>query len=77
MALTLPVPFSYTIASTWKQLIEQADGQNFKKGQDVIVSPGRLILQDTAGNAWQITVSTSGVLSATAVTFPVTRGTSG
>lgn len=75
MAMQLPVPAPHDKGATWKRLLEQADNQNFKKGQDIAVSPGRLILTDSAGVTWSIVVSTSGVLSATQVTL--NRGTSG
>lgn len=76
MSLQLPLPWSPGHMPTWAQLLQQADLQNFKKGQDIIVSPGRLVLTDSNGVTWQITVSTSGVVSASHVTLPA-RGTSG
>ena len=75
MALHLPVPRPHDAGATWKRLLEQADVQNYKRGQDIAVSPGRLIITDTNGATWAVVVSTSGVLSTTAVT--ISRGTSG
>lgn len=47
--------------------IEQADAQNFKRGQDVEIAGGAaLILTDAAGNRFRITVI-AGVVTATAM----------
>jgi hypothetical protein len=47
--------------------IEQADLQNHKRGRDLFVSPGRLILQSPDGTQWSITVDDLGDLSAEAL----------
>ncbi|WP_028219229.1 hypothetical protein [Paraburkholderia oxyphila] len=73
MALNLPIPL---VGNTWKQQLEQADKQNLKANADVIIGglpsnarQPRLILMDSSGGAWQITVSTTGALSTTKVTL--------
>lgn len=59
--LQLPTTFQ---APQWKQKIEQADGENRKIGSDVELHKERLILADSTGVRWVISVSSSGVLSA-------------
>jgi hypothetical protein len=50
-----------------RSLIEQADGQNFKRGQDVEIAGGAvLILSDESGRRFRITV-VSGAVTATAL----------
>ncbi len=50
-----------------RTLIEQADAQNFKRGQDVEIAGGAvLILTDAAGNRFRITV-VAGVVTAAAM----------
>lgn len=48
-------------------LIEQADGLNHKKNQDVEVGAARLILRAPNGSRYSITVDNSGNLGATAL----------
>jgi hypothetical protein len=48
-------------------LIEQADGLNHKKNQDVEVGAARLILKSPNGTRYSITVDNSGNLGATAL----------
>jgi hypothetical protein len=47
--------------------IEQADRRNHKKGQDVEIGEGRLILTSPNGTRYNVTVSDLGNLSATAI----------
>lgn len=48
--------------------IELADKQNMKRLEDIeIVAPRRLILRSPDGSRWQIEVSNTGTLSATAL----------
>ena len=49
-----------------RAMIEQADAQSFKRGQDVEIGGAALILSDAAGQRFRITV-VSGVLVVTAV----------
>jgi hypothetical protein len=48
-------------------LIEQADGLNHKKNQDIEVGAARLILKSPNGTRYSITVDNSGNLGATAL----------
>lgn len=48
-------------------LIERADQQNHKRGRDIEIHPGRLILTSPNGTRWSLTVDNSGTVSATAV----------
>jgi len=48
-------------------LIEQADGLNHKKNQDIEVGAARLILKSPSGTRYSITVDNSGNLGATAL----------
>lgn len=48
-------------------LIERADEQNHKRGRDVEIHPGRLILTSPNGARWSITVDNSGTVSASAL----------
>ena len=47
--------------------IEMADMQNHKRGRDVEVGPGRLILTSPDGTRWSITVDNAGTISATSI----------
>jgi hypothetical protein len=49
------------------RILQLADQDNYKKTGDLIVDGNRLVLRDSTGAYWQITVSPSGTLSATAV----------
>lgn len=48
-------------------LIEQADGLNHKKNQDVEIGAARLILRAPNGTRYSLTVDNSGTLGATAL----------
>lgn len=50
-----------------RNLIERADVQNRKKGQDVEVLGARLILTSPNGTRYSVTVDNSGNLSTTAL----------
>lgn len=67
--MRLPVPPSRYDQSTEAQrnlTLEQADLQNLKRQADVeVVEPQRLILRSPNGTRYKITVSNTGVLSAT------------
>lgn len=55
-------------APDWKRIIELADQSNVKQGGSFEVGQGRIVLRDSAGGRWRLNVSTSGVVTATAVT---------
>lgn len=48
-------------------LIEQADGLNHKKNQDVEIGAARLILRAPNGTRYSLTVDNSGTLGTTAL----------
>lgn len=47
--------------------LEQADGENLKRGRDIEVGRGRVILTSENGLRWAIVVSNTGALSAVAL----------
>ena len=47
--------------------IELADRENHKRGRDIEVEPGRLILTSPDGTRWNITVDNAGSISATSL----------
>lgn len=46
--------------------LEAADLENFKKGRDIEVSGGRVILTSTGGIRWALVVSDAGALTTVA-----------
>lgn len=75
MPLQLPIPLTPEMSSSWKFKLEQADQANQKIGTDVIVgvkSPrdmrqSRLILVDSSGGQWSLTVDPTGALHTTKI----------
>lgn len=66
MKLPTPRPqYDLTDQANVRRLLEQADQQNLKRGQDIEGS--RVILRSPSGTRYQITVSDAGTLSATAL----------
>ena len=59
--------YSQVDDQTARSLIERADADNLKKGRDIEVSPGRLIIKSPNGSRWSITVSNAGAISAVAL----------
>lgn len=53
-----------------RSAIEREDARNLKKGGNILVGKGALVLTAPNGSLWQITVSNSGALNATAYTLP-------
>ncbi|MDE2475961.1 MAG: hypothetical protein KGO48_12990 [Alphaproteobacteria bacterium] len=53
-----------------RSVIEREDARNLKKGGNILVGKGALVLTAPNGSLWQITVSNAGVVSATAFTLP-------
>jgi hypothetical protein len=47
--------------------IRQADGENFKRGRDVEIGDGRLILTSPNGTRWNITIDNTGALIRTSL----------
>jgi hypothetical protein len=64
---TAPDVYNAIDTNKMKLLIEQADGLNHKKNQDVEVGAARLILKSPNGTRYSITVDNSGNLGATAL----------
>jgi len=64
---TAPQRYDEITFSKTNLLIEQADGLNHKKNQDVEVGAARLILRAPNGARYSITVDNSGNLGATAI----------
>lgn len=71
--MKLPAPSKQYDAANEAQTrsaIEREDARNLKKGGKILVGKGALVLTAPNGSLWQVTVSNSGVLSATAYTIP-------
>jgi len=64
---TAPDVYNAIDTNKMNLLIEQADGLNHKKNQDVEVGAARLILKSPNGTRYSITVDNSGNLGATAL----------
>lgn len=47
--------------------LEQADLENHKRGRDMYVAPGRLILTSPNGTLYEVKVDDTGALSATSL----------
>lgn len=70
MSMLLPKPppkYSQDVEARRNLALTTADDGNRKKGADIELSTDRLILHASDGSRWQITVSTSGVVGATAL----------
>ena len=68
--MQLPIPptqYSKDVEVRRNLAVTTADLANRKKGTDIELTTDRLIIHDSAGNRWQITVSTSGVVGASAL----------
>lgn len=74
--MKLPSPaqqYDATGEANFRKILEQTDAQNYKRNQDVeigskkITPPNRLILCSPNGSKYEILVSNSGVLSASAL----------
>lgn len=53
-----------------RSAVEREDARNLKKGGNILVGKGALVLTAPNGSLWQITVSNSGVLGAIPYTLP-------
>lgn len=68
--MKLPLPqgqYSRVSEIDRNRVLEQADQWNHKRGQDIEVSPARLILTSPNGTRYSVTVDNAGTLSATAI----------
>lgn len=62
--MILPQQFA---APEWRRILQAADASNVKQGGSFEVGPGRVVLTDSTGVRWQLTVSTAGAVAATKV----------
>lgn len=53
-----------------RSAIEREDARNLKKGGNILLGKGALVLTAPNGSLWEVTVSNSGLLSATSYTLP-------
>lgn len=51
----------------WQRQIERADDENLKRGRDIEMGAGRVILRSPNGTRFALTVDDSGTLTATEV----------
>jgi hypothetical protein len=65
--MKLPDPgnrFDQSREAERNRMLEQADGLNHKKGRDIYVAPGRLLLTGPNGEVWPVTVTETGQINA-------------
>ena len=62
-----PLTYDSRDEAETRRTIESADLQTHKRNQDVEIGDGRLILKDINGVRYNITVSTVGALTVTAI----------
>tara|TARA_R110002020_G_scaffold44181_1_gene127702 strand:+ start:17054 stop:17260 length:207 start_codon:yes stop_codon:yes gene_type:complete len=62
-----PEQYSASYQSSMNLDLEQSDGLNHKKNQDVEVGAARLILRSPNGTRYSVTVDNSGNLSAASI----------
>lgn len=68
MKLANPAPvYSRADELERNRALELADMQNHKRGRDIEVGAGRVIVKSPDGTRWEITVSNAGVVGASAV----------
>lgn len=65
MKLPAPAPrYEPSREADRNRQLEQADLENHKRGRDMYVAPGRLILTSPDGTFWEVKVDDAGALSA-------------
>jgi hypothetical protein len=52
---------------TVRSILEKTDMENHKRGRDVEISPGRLVIKSPDGTRWSIEVDNSGNVSASSL----------
>jgi len=68
MKLPIPAPrYEMGRESERNRALEQADQQNHKRGRDIEVNPGRLIVTSPDGTRWKIVVDDLGTVTAEAI----------
>jgi hypothetical protein len=68
--MNLPLPgrqYDFTNEAQARAEIERADRQNRKSSADVEIGPQKLVLTSPDGTRWNVTVSNSGAITATAL----------
>ena len=65
-----PVKYDAANETQTRSAIEREDARNLKKGGNILVGKGVVVLTAPNGSLWQVTVSDSGVVSATAYSLP-------
>jgi hypothetical protein len=59
-----PQSYDAMLESQRNRMLEQSDGQNYKKNQDLYVTPGqRLILYNPSGVAYEVYINASNALA--------------
>lgn len=59
-----PQSYDTMLESQRNRMLEQSDGQNYKKNQDLYVTPGqRLILYNPSGVAYEVYINASNALA--------------
>ncbi len=59
-----PQSYDVMLESQRNRMLEQSDGQNYKKNQDLYVTPGqRLILYNPSGVAYEVYINASNALA--------------
>lgn len=59
-----PTEYDAMLESQRNRLIEQSDTQNYKRNQDMYISPGqRLILYNPSGVAYEVYINASNALA--------------
>jgi hypothetical protein len=65
MKLPLPSPkYDLRAEIQRNRILELEDNNNWKRGRDIEVNEGRLILRSPDGTRWSITVDNDGLISA-------------
>jgi hypothetical protein len=68
MKLPAPTPrYEPSREADRNRMIEKADLENHKRGRDMYVAPGRLLLTSPNGTIWEVKVSNTGALSAASI----------
>lgn len=70
MSLNLPPPpvkYDRNEAAQMRRALMDEDRKNFKRGGDLEIANGRVVIRSPDGNRWYLTVSNAGVVGATAL----------
>lgn len=64
--MILPFPperYDRRVESERNLALEMADRDNYKRGQDIVVYPARIVLTSPDGSQWPVQVDDDGVIS--------------